>query len=95
MGDGFDCADIERFTRSQEGRKHLDAIRKSLVGRTIKRVDFSNETQCLATELLLDDDDVFIVFQPTLTVEALREQFNVVLEREYYVDFPERKTMEV
>ena len=91
MGDGYDHADIERFVRSSEGQEHLEETRRMLVGLTIQEVSFSNETHCLATTLHLDDGETFVVFQPSLEVQALREQFEETLEREYYVDFPERK----
>ena len=62
-----------------------------LLGRTIIEVSFSNEVHFLATTLHLDDGETFFMTQSSLEVEAIREQFEEVLEREYYVDFPERK----
>ena len=91
MGDACDRGDLARFLRSPEGQAHLDEIRRMLQGRTIVNVSFSNETQCIATTLHLDDGESFAVFQPSLDVEAVREQFGGILEREYYADFPERK----
>ena len=91
MGDGTDHADIMRFMRSQEGQSHLGGIREMLIGRRVVRVEFSNETHAIATTLALSDGGSFIVFQPSLEVGAIREQFADVIEREYYVDFPERK----
>ena len=91
MGDIFDMNDLERFVRSTEGAAHLEEIRQMLKGRTITEVSFSNEVHFLATTLHLDDGEVFAVFQPSLEVGAIREQFDDVLQREYYVDFPERK----
>ncbi len=91
MGDIYDMNDIERFLRSSQGQAHLAEIRQMLVGRTITDVIFSNEVRCVATLLVLDDGDTFVVYQPSLDVEALREQFEEVLEREYYKDYPERK----
>ena len=94
MGDICDMNDLERFARSPEGAAHLEEIRQILLGRTIQEVSFSNEVHFLATTLHLDDGETFAVFQPSLEVEAIREQFEEALEREYYVDFPERKPKE-
>ena len=94
MGDICDMNDIERFFRSAEGNAHLDEIRQMLLGRTITEVSFSNEVHFVATTLHLDDGETFVVYQPSLEVEAIREQFEEALEREYYVDFPERKPKE-
>jgi undecaprenyl pyrophosphate synthase len=83
--------DLERFMRSAEGAAHLEEIRRMLEDRTITKVTFSNEVHFIATTLHLDDGETFFINQPSLEVEALREQFEEVIEREYYVDFPERK----
>ena len=91
MGDASNHADIDRFMRSAEGKKHLDEIRRMLVGHTIKDVAFSNDTHFITTVLHLDDGETFVVFQPSLKVEAIQEQFEDVLEREYFEDYPERK----
>ena len=91
MGDGSDSNDLERFMRSPEGQANLEEIRQMLIGRTIKDVRFTNETHCLATTLDLDDGETFVVFQPSLEVDVLREEYEATLEREYYVDYPERK----
>lgn len=91
MGDISNMNDIERFTRSPEGQAHLDEIRQMLLGRKIVEISFSNEVHYLATVLHLDDASTFVVFQPSLEVGAIQEQFEEVIEREYYVDFPDRK----
>ncbi len=91
MGDVCDTNDIERFLRSQKGQAHLEEIRKMLLGRTITDVTFSNEVHVIATTLHFDDGENFVLFQPSLEVEAIREQFEDVLEQEYYEDYPERK----
>jgi 5,10-methylenetetrahydrofolate reductase len=77
--------------RSPEGQWNLYEIRQMLKDRTIVDVSFSNEVHFIATSLHLDDGETFFVTQPSLEVEAIREQFQEVLEREYHVDFPERK----
>jgi len=94
MGDIADMNDLERFQRSEEGKAHLGDTRQMLLGRTITEVSFSNEVHFLATTLHLDDGETFALFQPSLEVEAIREQFEEVLEREYYVDFPDRRPKE-
>ncbi len=90
MGDVSDAADLERLLRSPEGQEFLDEIRNMLVGRTIRKVTFENEAHIIATTLHLDDGGTFAVFQPSLEIGAIREQFEDVLEREYYVDYPDR-----
>jgi len=89
MGDICDASDLERFQRSPEGQAHMEEIRLMLLGRTIRAVTFSNEGHNFATLLYLDDDTTF-VFQPSLEVDAIRQQFAGVLKREYYKDHPER-----
>jgi hypothetical protein len=91
MGDISDMNDLERFMRSPEGQAHLDEARHLLKGRTIVDVDFTNEVHFIATTLYLDDGETFFITQPSLEVEAIREQFEEPIEREYFVDFPERK----
>lgn len=91
MGDICDMNDIERFLRSPEGQAHLEETRQMLKGRTVVDVEFSNEVHFIATALHLDDGGAFFIIQPSLEVEAIREQFEAALEREYYMDFPERK----
>ena len=94
MGDICNMNDLERFLRSPGGKARLEEIREMLLGRTITDVSFSNEVHLIATILHLDEGETFVVFQPSLEVDAIREQFREVLEREYYVDFPERKPKE-
>jgi hypothetical protein len=91
MGDICNMSDIDRFMRSPEGQTHLEEIRAMLKGRTITDVSFSNEVQCVETTLHLDDGETFVIYQPSLDVDALREEFADVIQREYYVDYPERK----
>ena len=94
MGDIANMNDIERLLRSPEGQAQLEEIRQMLRGRTIIDVDFSNEVHAVATHLCLNNNETFVIYQPSLDVEAIREQFEEVLEREYYVDFPERRPKE-
>ena len=91
MGDLCNLNDLERFLRSSEGQAHLEEIRAMLKGRTITDVTFSNEVNFIETTLSLDDGETFLIMQPSLDVDTLREEFAEVLRREYYVDYPERK----
>jgi len=91
MGDLSNMNDLERFLRSPEGQAHLEEVRAMLKGRTITDVTFSNEVNFIETTLSLDDGETFVLFQPSLEVDALREEFADVIQREYYVDYPERK----
>ena len=91
MGDISNMYDIDRFLRSIEGQKRLEEIRQMLEGRTIVEVSFSNEIHTVATTLRLDNSTTFVVFEPSLELEVLREEFAEVIEREYYKDYPERR----
>ncbi len=91
MGDLSDMNDLKRFLRSPEGQEHLNEVRQMLLGRTITDVTFSNEVNFIATTLHLDDDTTFFLMQPSLEVQAIREQFVEMIQREYYRDYPERK----
>jgi hypothetical protein len=91
MGDACNMADIERFMRSEIGKGHLETIRATLQGHTIVDVTFTNEISCIATTLHLSDGESFVVFQPSMDVDALREEFADTIEDEYYRDFPDRR----
>lgn len=90
MGDLCDANDLDRFLRSEEGKNSLLEIRDQLVGRTIDDVAFSNEVGFIATVLHMDDGTTFLVVQPSLEVQAIREEFQGVLDREYLKDYPKR-----
>ena len=91
MGDISDMNDCERFCRSAEGKAYLEEASRMLKGHTIVDVSFSNEVHFIATTLHFEDGTAFFLSQPSLMLEAIREQFSEVLEREYFVDFPERR----
>ena len=91
MGDLCDMNDCDRFMRSTAGKAYLDEIVAMLKGRTITDVTFSNEVHCVVTTLCLDDDTTFVIHQPSLDVDALREEFADAIQEEYYVDYPERR----
>ena len=91
MGDLCNMNDIDRFLRCRKGKAHLKKIVAMLKGRTITDVTFSNEVHCVVTTLCLDDDTTFVIHQPSLDVDALREEFVDAIQEEYYVDYPERR----
>lgn len=91
MGGLTNAKIIDRFMRCHEGQAALNEIVEMLKGRTIVDVTFSNETHHIITELHLDDNEIFVVLQPLWEVSAIEEQFQEILEREYYVDYPDRK----
>ena len=91
MGDACNMNDCERFLRSNMGKAYLEEITAMLKGRTIVEVSYSNEVHCIATTLLLDDGTTFALWQPSLEVDALREQFADAIEEEYYKDYPDRR----
>ncbi len=88
MGSLSDMNDIARVLRSTEGMARLDGIRASLVGRTIVDVKFANETHAISILLHLDDGDTFLAMDPSLDVDALRDEFAEVIDRERLVDYP-------
>ena len=91
MGDLCDMNDISRAMRSLEGMARLEGIRETLVGRTVTDVEFSNEIHAITILLRLDNGDTFLAMDPSLEVDALREEFAEVIQREYLVDYPERR----
>ena len=93
MGDASDMRDIDRFMRSPEGQAHLSEIRNALVGRSIESVEFTNGIHGSDVELVFDDDGTFECELAGLDVETLRDEFEAVLEREYYKDYPERRNV--
>ena len=94
MGDLCNMNDIDRFLRCRKGKAHLKKIVAMLKGRTITDVTFSNEVHCVVTTLCLDDNSEFVVFQPSLDVDVLREEFAEAIQVEYYKDYPERQRSE-
>ena len=94
MGDICDMHDLDRLMRSPEGKNHLNGIRQMLEGRTIIKVTFSNEVHAVGVLLELDDGGTWMAFEPDLEVDALRVQFEDAIEREYYKDYPERRSDE-
>ena len=91
MGDLSDMNDLDRVMRSSEGTARLDGIRDGLVGRRITGVEFENEVHAIAILLHLDDGETFLAMDPSLDVDALRDEFADVIRREYLADYPERR----
>jgi len=94
MGDASNMADIERFMRSEDGKAHLNEIVEMLNSRTIVDVTFENDIWCVSTTIHLDNGETFDVFQPSLEVDALREEFGDVIQKEYFKDYPARRPKE-
>ena len=90
MGDLCDMNEITRAMRSTEVMARLNGIRETLVGRTVTDVEFSNEVYAITILLRLDNGDTFLAMDPSLDVDALREEFAEVIQREYLIDYPER-----
>jgi hypothetical protein len=93
MGCASDMADVIRWTRSPEGQRALEQFRQSQLGKVISDVSFCQLSTGVSVTLHYTDGghlDLTIVEQ-AFSVESLRDRYAAVLEREYYVDFPERK----
>jgi hypothetical protein len=82
MGDGSDHTDVMRFMMSEEGKEHLDTIRRSIQGKTVTTVRFENNTSSIKTVLQFDDGTRFYSVQPCHDIAVLRELYEEVIERE-------------
>ena len=91
MGDLCDQADISRFLRSPEGKAHVTQIWAALTGRQITNVHFTNHVYYVGIGIGLDDGSVFECQLPELDIEAIRDRFEEVLDREYNRDYPARR----
>lgn len=93
MGDISDLADVQRFMRAREGEATLKKFRDGLIGKRIAEVEYEAHPSGVGVTLILEDGDYLDLMevQNAYTVETLRERYKRVLEREYYVDFPERR----
>ncbi|MBI1317331.1 MAG: hypothetical protein GC168_00090 [Candidatus Hydrogenedens sp.] len=93
MGDASDFADVGRFMRSKEGQRALDRFQQSLLNKVICDVTFCHLSTGVSITLHFADGghlDITVAEQ-AFAVESLRDRYAMVLEREYHVDFPERK----
>ncbi len=95
MGSICDMEDIARYSRSPEGKAHLEDIEMVLKDRRIVNVEFSNNVDHIETILILDNGEQFSFRMHDLEVDSIREEWPGVLDREYYVDYPERVPEEV
>jgi len=93
MGDGSDHADVGRFIRTAEGQQILGRFRDRLIGKTITGVEFTHNSTGVGILLTFDDRDLLDLAEAieSFSVETLRRRYMRVLDREYYVDFPERQ----
>lgn len=93
MGDASDYATVCHFRRAPEGKAALEKFRQGLLNKVISDVTFCELSTGVSVTLHFADGghlDVTVVEQ-AFSVESLRDRYAAVLEREYYVDFPERK----
>ena len=93
MGDGSDHADVNRFMRSKEGKHCLEQFRAGLLGKRIIEVELMHSSTGVTVLLIFDDGDMLDLLETinAFAVETLRERYKMVLDREYYVDFPGRQ----
>ena len=93
MGDISDLADVQRFMRAREGDAALKKFRDGLVGKRIAEVEYEAHPSGVGVTLILEDGDYLDLteVQSAFAIETLRDRYKRVLEREYYIDFPERK----
>lgn len=93
MGDASDLADVARFTRSPEGKRALEKFQASVTGKKIVGASFCELSTGVSVTLLLERGDYLdlTVVEQAFSIESLRDRYRGVLEREYYLDFPERK----
>jgi len=82
MGDGSDYTDIMRFMMSKEGKAHLETIRRSILGKTVARVLFENNTTSIKTIFTFEDGKKFYAVQPCHDINVIRELYETVIERE-------------
>lgn len=93
MGDATDHADVGRFMRSKEGQRALDRFCARLEGKRIERVGLTHNGSGIGIELTLEGGGALDLAETlnAFAVESLRERYARVLDREYSVDFPERR----
>lgn len=91
MGDASDMADVERFMRSTEGSRFLEEFARELRGQKIENVEFSNETHQVSVVLHLENGHSVEMSCNELDLDRIRDAFEGALEREYYIDYPERR----
>ncbi len=91
MGDFSDMRDVDRFMRCENGRKRLAEIQAAFVGKTIAKVDFTNDVDSVLVTMSFDSGESLELFLPELMLDALRETFQADIQEEYWRDYPERR----
>jgi hypothetical protein len=83
--------DVDRFLRCNGGIRRLDEIRAALVGKTVAKVEFTNDVDSVLVTLTFDSGESVELFLPELMLDALRETFQADIQEEYWRDYPERR----
>jgi hypothetical protein len=91
VGDFSDMRDVDRFMRCDAGRKRLAEIQAALVGKTIAKVEFSNDVDSVLVTMSFDSGESVELFLPELMLDALRETFQAEIREEYFHDYPDRR----
>ena len=91
MGDFSDMRDVDRFMRCDAGRKRLAEIQAAFVGKTIAKVEFTNDVNSVLATLTFESGESVELFLPELMLDALRETFQADIQEEYWRDYPERR----
>ncbi len=91
MGDYADIRDIDRFLRCDGGRRKLDEIRAALIGKTVAKVEFTNDVDSVLVTLTFESGESVELLLPELMLDALRETFHAEIQAEYYLDYPDRR----
>ena len=95
MGDICNMNDLERFMRSEEGRAEMDRVRDILLNGGIVGVAFeSNISEIMLVLDVVHGLETKTICLPIWSVDELRSEFEEAIEREYFVDYPERKQEE-
>jgi hypothetical protein len=83
--------DIDRFLRCTAGKQRLDEIQAAFVGKTIAKVDFTNDVDSVLVTLTFDSGESVELFLPELMLDALRETFQADIQEDYWLDYPDRR----
>jgi len=80
--------------RSPEGAKVLERFRQGLVGKRIADVQFQHNTAGVGIVLTFEDRDLLDLGEAVeaFSVDTLRRRYRYILDREYNVDFPHRRS---
>lgn len=89
MGDASEQADLERFVRSEEGKEYLDKHSQFLLNKKITDVVYELAGSNILFTLVFDDNSSYT--HNFVDHYQIQSEFEEVLEREYFKDYPERK----